>query len=54
MVKKILGRVLVVVPAVALQILWFILIFDGLDMVMKGHLPDLISALFTILAVLLC
>ena len=52
MVKKILGRVLVVVPAVALQIFWVVLIFDGLDMVVKGYLTEIISAIFKILAVL--
>ncbi len=52
MIKKILGRILAVVPAVALQIYWYYLILGGLDKVMKGHLTDLISALFTTLAVL--
>jgi len=51
-VKKILGRILVVIPAIAFQILWYCLILRGLDRLVMGHLRDIISTLFTILAVL--
>ena len=50
--KKILGRILVVVPAVALQIIWCYVILGGLDKVMNGHLIDAISGIFTLLAVI--
>lgn len=50
--KKILGRILVVVPAVSLQIIWCYVILGGLDKVMNGHLIDAISGIFTLLAVI--
>ncbi len=49
--KKILGRIIVVIPAIALQIAWYYMILGGLDRVMYGHLTDLISVLFTVLAI---
>ncbi|MCR4658109.1 MAG: cardiolipin synthase [Lachnospiraceae bacterium] len=49
--KKIFGRILVVVPALFLQIVWYVLLFGGLDRFMKGHLKDLLNTVFTILAV---
>ena len=50
--KKILGRVLVVLPAFALQIAWYILILGGLNRLMNGHLREIIGALFSVMAVL--
>ncbi len=50
--KKILGRILVIIPAIALQVLWYYLILGGLDKVMQGHLSDAINVIFTVLAVL--
>ena len=49
--KKILGRLLVVLPAVAIQIFWYYLLFGGLDFLMKGHLSDIIGSVFKVLAV---
>ena len=50
--KRILGRILIVIPAIALQIAWYYLLFGGLDKVMNGHLSTLIDGVFMVLAVL--
>lgn len=50
--KKILGRILVVIPALAIQILWIHLLLGGLDRVVQGHLSDIVNVVFTVLAVL--
>ncbi|WP_026669670.1 cardiolipin synthase [Butyrivibrio sp. AE3006] len=50
--KKILGRILLVVPAIALQVFWYVLLFGGLDTVVGGHLGNVIQILFTVLAVI--
>ena len=50
--KRILGRILIVIPAIALQIAWYYLLLGGLDKVMHGHLSTIIDGLFTVLAVL--
>ena len=50
MIKKILGRILVVIPAVAFQLFWIYVVLGGLDRIMKGHLPEVISTIFTVLA----
>ena len=50
--KKILGRIIVTVPAIALQLFWYYLLLGGMDHIMKGHLSDIINFLFTVLAVL--
>ena len=49
--KKILGRVIVVIPAVALQLLWYCLALRILDSLMFQHLWDFINALFSVLEV---
>jgi cardiolipin synthase len=51
--KKILGRIVVVLPAVLLQILWYVVLLGGLDRFLHGYLKELIKAVFPILAVLL-
>ncbi len=50
--KKILGRVLLVVPAIALQVVWYVLLLGGLNTAMGGHLVNIIEIIFTILAIL--
>ncbi len=50
--KKLLGRILVVIPAVTLQVLWYLIVFGALDTLTKGILSDVLSIVFTILAVL--
>ena len=50
--KKILGRTLVVLPAVALQIVWYVIFLGGLNKLMNGHLREIIGTLFSFIAVL--
>ncbi len=50
--KKILGRVLLVAPAIALQVFWYALLLGGLDTAAGGYLGSIIEILFTVLAVL--
>ncbi len=52
MIKKILGRILVVVPAVALQIFWCYILLGGLDRVLDGNLSKVIRIVFAVLAVI--
>ena len=49
--KKIFGRVIVVVPAIAVQVAWYILLFGILNRILNQHLADIINVIFTILAV---
>lgn len=49
--KKILGRILIVLPAVALQAVWYVLIFTVLSEWLGGYLTDIITVVFTVLAV---
>ena len=51
--KKILGRILVVLPAIALQIIWYIIILSDLNKLMNGHLRDIIGTVLFIIAVLI-
>ena len=50
--KKILGRIVVVVPAVALQVAWYYLFFGVLDKITYGYSKDILDAFFSILAVI--
>lgn len=50
--KKILGRILIVVPAVALQVFWYLVVFGLLNNLLNEHLGDVLNALFSILAVI--
>ncbi len=50
--KRILGRVIVVLPAIALQILWYVLVLVGIDKLFGGHLANIILAMFPIVAVI--
>lgn len=52
MVKKILGRVLVVVPALALQVVWILIVVKVINVLSDYHLADIINGIFHILAVL--
>ena len=52
MVKKILGRVLVVVPALAIQVLWIVLVVKGVNWIADDYLVDVLNVLFRILAVI--
>ncbi len=48
--KKIIGRILVVLPPVLLQIAWYILLFAVLDKGLNGNLGDIVTIVFTVLA----
>ena len=50
--KKVLGRVLIVLPAIILQIAWYVLIMGVLNNLLGGHLGDIVSVIFTILAII--
>ena len=50
--KKIFGRVLVVLPPIALQVVWYVLAFSLLEKLFNGYLSDVITVVFTVLAVL--
>lgn len=49
--KKILGRVLIVIPAVVLQIMWYYVVFGLLNDLFNEHLGDILNAIFSILAI---
>ena len=49
--KKIIGRIIIVIPALALQVVWFYLTLGLLNKVTKGHLGEIINGIFTVLAV---
>ena len=48
--KKILGRIMIVIPAIALQVLWYCLMFGLLNNLFRGYLWNAINALLSILA----
>ena len=50
--KKIIGRVLMVLPPIALQVIWYYLAFVLLEKIFNGHLSDVVTVVFTVLAVL--
>ena len=50
--KIIFGRVLIVVPAIALQIAWFFFFLTNINGVMGEHLGKALHLIFTLLAVL--
>ncbi len=49
--KKIFGRIIIVIPALALQVLWFYLTLVVLARLTNGHLGEILDAVFSILAV---
>ena len=49
--KKILGRIMIVIPAIALQALWYCVMFGLLNSLFHGYLWNAINALLSILAV---
>ena len=50
--KRIIGRVLIVLPAVLLQILWYVLVVLVLNKFMGGNLGIVLRAVFTVLAII--
>ena len=51
-VKKILGRIVIVIPAIALQASWYLLMFGLLNNLFRGYLWNTINALLSIMAVI--
>ena len=49
--KKILGRIIIVIPAIALQAVWYFVMFGLLHSLFHGYLWNAINALLSILAV---
>ena len=49
--KKILGRILIVIPAIALQTVWYFLMFGLLNSLFRGYLWNAINGCLSILAV---
>ena len=49
--KKILGRIMIVIPAIALQAAWYCLMFGVLNSLFRGYLWNAINALLSVLAV---
>ena len=50
--KRIIGRVLIVLPAVVLQILWYFVVLAVLNKWMGGNLGIVLRAVFTVLGIL--
>ena len=50
--KKIIGRILIVLPALALQGLWYFLMFGLLENLFHGQLWTILNGLLSILAVI--
>ena len=49
--KKILGRIMIVIPAITMQVLWYFAMFGLLNSLFHGYLWNAINALLSILAV---
>ena len=49
--KKILGRILIVVPAIFLQITWSFFVLGLLNSLLNGHLGYILEIIFSILAI---
>ena len=50
--KKIIGRLVIVVPAVLLQVFWYLVLLGLMDDLLNEHLGDVLNAVFSILAVI--
>ena len=50
--KKIAGRVLIVLPAIVLQVAWFFVFLTNLNGIMDNHLGKALHIIFTVLAVI--
>ena len=50
--KKLVGRIIAVIPALSIQIAWYVMLFRFFDSVLQQHLMDLVNVIFSFLAVL--
>ena len=48
--KKILGRLIIVVPAVLLQVFWYLVLLGLMNNLLNEHLGDVLNAVFSVLA----
>ncbi|MBR4864849.1 MAG: cardiolipin synthase [Oscillospiraceae bacterium] len=50
--KKILGRIAIVIPAVLLQVFWYMVLLGLMNDLLNEHLGDILNAVFSVLAVI--
>ena len=50
--KKIIGRIIIIIPAIALQVLWYFLVLAVLNGLFNEHLGDIFHAVFSVLAII--
>ena len=50
--KKVFGRILIVLPAIALEVAWYVLIVMFLNRLLGGHLGEVLQLLFSVLAII--
>ncbi len=50
--KKILGRILIVIPAIMLQLLWYSAMLGLLNSILHGYLANILNTIFSVLAVI--
>ncbi len=50
--KKIVGRILFIIPGIILQVAWYFFFLWFLNDLLWGHLGDVLNAVFGILAVI--
>lgn len=50
--RRIIGRIIIVIPAVVLQALWYFLVLSFFNRLLNGHLGDILNAVFSILAII--
>jgi len=50
--KRIIGRVIAVLPAIVLQVVWYLFALQFLNGLLGNHLGDILSVVFTILAII--
>ena len=50
--KKILARIMIVIPAIILQMVWYFIALGWLNNLFREHLWEILNALFSVLAVI--
>ena len=51
MAKKLLARIMIVIPAIILQVVWYFIALGWLNNLFREHLWEILNALFSVLAV---
>ena len=52
MAKKLLARIMIVIPAIILQVVWYFIALGWLNNLFREHLWEILNALFSVLAVI--